>query len=55
MAYIGYVEKMDFLIFNSRHRSPSDVAPASGANETRSNHDRHRDSSSTWIIVLLEF
>ncbi|EFX85150.1 hypothetical protein DAPPUDRAFT_238136 [Daphnia pulex] len=27
---------MDFLIFNSRHRSPSDVAPAPGANETRS-------------------
>ncbi len=44
---------MDFLIFNSHHRSPSDVAPAPGENETRWNRDRHRDSSSTCIIVLL--
>jgi hypothetical protein len=44
---------MNFLIFNNRHRSPSDVAPAPGENETRWNRDRHRDSSATWIIVLL--
>ncbi len=43
---------MNFLIYNNRHRSLSDVA-APCENETRWNRDRHRDSSSTWIIVLL--
>ena len=46
---------MDFLIFKNRHRSPSAVAPAPGARLVINvdHRDRHQDSSSTWIIVLL--
>jgi hypothetical protein len=40
---------MDFLIFKNRQRAPLDVAPALALE--RDNRDRHRDSSSTWIIA----